>query len=62
MKLPRRTFLQLAAGAAAPPAISLVAKAQAYPARPVHVIVGFGAGDAADICGALCRSMVIGSA
>ena len=40
MKLPRRTFLHLAAGAAALPAVSRVARAQAYPARPVHIIVG----------------------
>ena len=40
MKLPRRKFLHLAAGAAALPAMSRVARAQAYPARPVRVIVG----------------------
>jgi len=49
MKLPRRTFLHLAAGAAALPAVSLAAWAQAYPARPVRIIVGFGSGSAADI-------------
>jgi len=49
MKLPRRKFLHLAAGTAALPAISRVARAQAYPARPVHLIEGFGAGGAADI-------------
>ena len=36
MKLPRRQFLHLAAGAAALPAVSRVAWAQTYPARPVH--------------------------
>ena len=41
MKLPRRTFLHLAAGAAALPAFSQIAFAQAYPSRPVHLIVGF---------------------
>ena len=41
MKLPRRTFLHLAAGAAALPALSRIARAQAYPARPVRIIVGF---------------------
>jgi tripartite-type tricarboxylate transporter receptor subunit TctC len=46
MKLPRRQFLQLAAGAAALPAI---AKAQTYPARPLRWIVGFPAGGGADI-------------
>jgi hypothetical protein len=41
MKLPRRQFLHLAAGAAALPAISRVAWAQAYPTRPVRLIVGW---------------------
>ena len=41
MKLPRRQFLHLAAGAAALPAVSRIAQAQAYPARPVRVIVPF---------------------
>jgi len=49
MKLPRRQFLHLAAGAAALPAMSRVAWAQAYPTRPVHVIVGFTAGNNIDI-------------
>jgi tripartite-type tricarboxylate transporter receptor subunit TctC len=49
MKLPRRRFLQLAAGAAALPAAPRLARAQAYPARPVRVIVGFPAGGATDI-------------
>src|SRR5499425_1613137 len=44
MKLPRRNFLHLAAGAAALPAIWCIARAQAYPARPVRIIVGFPAG------------------
>jgi len=48
MKLPRRQFLHLAAGAAALPAVSSIAKAQAYPSRPVRIIVGFPAGFAAD--------------
>ena len=39
MKLPRRHFLHLAAGAAALPAVSRLAKAQAYPTRPVRIIV-----------------------
>jgi tripartite-type tricarboxylate transporter receptor subunit TctC len=49
MKLPRRTFLHLAAGAAALPAVSHVARAQAYPLRAVRIIVGFPAGGTTDI-------------
>ena len=49
MKLPRRKFLQLAAGAAALPAVSRVARAQAYPSRPVHLIVALPAGGSPDI-------------
>jgi len=49
MKLPRRYFLHLAACAAALPAVSRFAWAQAYPTRPVHLIEGFGAGGAPDI-------------
>jgi tripartite-type tricarboxylate transporter receptor subunit TctC len=49
VRLPRRRFLHLAAGAAALSAVSHIAKAQSYPARPVRLIVGFPAGGAADI-------------
>jgi len=49
MKLPRRKFLYLAAGGAALSALSHVARAQAYPSRPVHIIVGFPAGGTNDI-------------
>jgi tripartite-type tricarboxylate transporter receptor subunit TctC len=49
MKLPRRSFLHLAAGTAALPAVSRAARAQAYPSRSVHIIVGFAAGSAFDI-------------
>jgi tripartite-type tricarboxylate transporter receptor subunit TctC len=49
MKLPRRQFLHVAAGAAALPAVSRLARAQAYPTRPVRVIVGLPAGSTGDI-------------
>ncbi len=48
MILQRRQFLRLAVGAAAVPALSSLATAQSYPARPVHLIVGFPPGGAAD--------------
>src|SRR5262245_10646099 len=54
MKLPRRTFLHLAASTAALPAVSRVAWAQSYPSRPVRWIVGFAAGGPND---ALARLM-----
>jgi tripartite-type tricarboxylate transporter receptor subunit TctC len=49
MEFPRRTFLPMALGAAAVPALSGVARAQAYPSRPVRILVGFPAGGATDI-------------
>jgi tripartite-type tricarboxylate transporter receptor subunit TctC len=49
MKLPRRNFLHLAAGAAALSALSRLARAQAYPSRPVRWIVGYPPGGSTDI-------------
>src|SRR5215470_11984129 len=49
MKLPRRNFLRLAAGAAAVLALPHIARAQAYPSRPVRIVVGFPTGGGADI-------------
>ena len=49
MKLPRRQFLRLGAGAAALPVFSRIAWAQTYPTRPVHWIVSFAAGGPNDI-------------
>jgi tripartite-type tricarboxylate transporter receptor subunit TctC len=49
MNLPRRQFLQVAAGAAALPAFSGVAAAQAYPSKPVRLVVQVGGGSAPDI-------------
>jgi len=49
VKLPRRRFLHLAAGAAALPAMPRVASALDYPARPVRIIVGFPAGSSSDL-------------
>jgi tripartite-type tricarboxylate transporter receptor subunit TctC len=49
MKLPRRQFLHLAAGAAALPVLSRVASAQTYPTRPVRLILGYAPGNAPDI-------------
>src|SRR4051812_41837942 len=50
LKLPhRRQFLHLAAGIAALPAVSRIARAQAYPTRPVRIVVGYAAGGGNDI-------------
>src|SRR5262245_46272683 len=58
MKLPRRQFLHLAAGAAALPAVSRLARAQAYPSRPVRLIVGWPPGGAADVVGRLTGQLL----
>src|SRR5215813_13277387 len=49
MKLLRRTFLHLAAGAAALPAVSRIARARTYPSRPITIVAPFPAGGATDI-------------
>jgi tripartite-type tricarboxylate transporter receptor subunit TctC len=49
MKAPRRRFLRLAVGAAALPAAARIARAQAYPTRPVRLVIGFNAGGAPDV-------------
>jgi tripartite-type tricarboxylate transporter receptor subunit TctC len=49
MKIPRRRFLRLAAGVAALPAAARIARAQAFPTRPVRLIIGFNAGGAPDV-------------
>src|SRR6516162_8636311 len=51
MKLHRRNFLHLAAGAVAIPAVSRIAEAQSYPTRPITIIVPFPAGAGADAVG-----------
>jgi len=53
MKLPRRKFLRLAAGAAAVPALSRGAVALDYPNRPAKILVGLPAGGAVDVVGRL---------
>ena len=51
MKLPRRQFLHLAAGAAALPVVSRFARAQSYPSRPITMIVPYAAGGPTDTVG-----------
>jgi tripartite-type tricarboxylate transporter receptor subunit TctC len=58
VKLPRRTFLSLAAGTAALSAVSSSARAQAYPARPVRLVHGFAAGGSGDIAARLIAQLL----
>jgi tripartite-type tricarboxylate transporter receptor subunit TctC len=60
MKIPRRQFLHLATGAAALPAVSRIAMAQTYPARPVRIIVGFAASAGNDILARLMGQWLSG--
>ena len=53
MKLPRRTFLHLAVGVAALPAVSHIARAQTYPTRPITIVAPFAAGGPTDAIGRL---------
>ena len=58
MKLPRRQFLHVVVGAAALPFVSRAAKAQAYPTRPVRIIVGFPASNASDVVARLAGQVL----
>jgi tripartite-type tricarboxylate transporter receptor subunit TctC len=60
MKFPRRQFLHLAAGAATLPAVSRIAVAQAYPTRPITIIVPVLAGGSADAVGRLVAERMRG--
>jgi tripartite-type tricarboxylate transporter receptor subunit TctC len=61
MKLPRRQFLQLAAGAVATPGLSRPAMAQAFPTRPITMIVPFAAGGPGDVVGRLLAERMRGA-
>jgi tripartite-type tricarboxylate transporter receptor subunit TctC len=53
MTLPRREFLRLSAGTAVLPVMSRIARAETYPSRPVHLIIGYAPGGSADMTGRL---------
>jgi tripartite-type tricarboxylate transporter receptor subunit TctC len=61
MKFARRTFLHLAAGAAALPAASRIAGAQTYPTRPITMIVPAAAGGSTDVIGRVLAERMRGS-
>jgi tripartite-type tricarboxylate transporter receptor subunit TctC len=61
MKLRRRQFLHLAAGTVAFSAVSCIASAQTYPARPITMVVGFGAGGPSDIIARILAEGMRGS-
>src|SRR5262245_19514156 len=60
MKLPRRNFLHLAAGAAALPALPRIARAQSYPARTVTIIVAVAAGGTTDVAARIIAEYMSG--
>ena len=60
MNLPRRTFLHLAAGAVALPVVSRVARAQAFPARPITIVVPYAAGGPTDVIARLLAERMRG--
>jgi tripartite-type tricarboxylate transporter receptor subunit TctC len=60
VKLPRRQFLHLAAGAATLPVVSRIAKAQTYPTRPVRIVVPTSPGGALDILARLIGQWLFG--
>ena len=61
LKLPRRKFLHLAAGAAALPAVPRLARAQAYPSKPITVVVGAAAGGPTDTIGRIITERMRGT-